>query len=369
MGRAQNGLVADDLTKAADNAAAAGRWREETAALRGAAAALLDGPVHVDEAEARCASFLPRVRGPLAEHDIRGALALLQARRSSFDTARSDIAGSIATLEELGAYADLAVALHRAAQIEILTGQPAAGEPQMQRALAAAANARDDGLRAALAASFAHILIGDDERLDEALALADVAEAHARDITTQVGWRLARARVMVRRGRGALAERLVREAVSLAEQTDSTDLRATALLDAADVRRQAGRPAEAEPFEKRALRLFERRGATAQAATVIGLQTPQAPEPDPMSTSPVANDTPAPSVEQEPAAPIEPTTQVPAEPPVQTESFGEPETANEPETPAEPAPTPDTFFANGSTGHSPDERTAEGESKHRWFNR
>jgi len=184
-----------------------------------------------------------------------------------------------------------------------------------------------------------------------------------------VGWRLARARVMVRRGRGALAERLVREAVSLAEQTDSTDLRATALLDAADVRRQAGRPAEAEPFEKRALRLFERRGATAQAATVIGFQTPQAPEPDPMSTSPVANDTPAPSVEHEPAAPIDPTTQVPAEPPVQTESSDEPETANEPETPVEPAPTPDTFFANGSTGHSPDERTAEDESKHRWFNR
>ena len=270
MGRCQNGLVADDLTKAADNAASAGRWREETAALRGAAAALLDGPVHVDEAEARCASFLPRVRGPLAEHDIRGALALLHARRSSFDTARADIAGSIAALEELGAYADLAVALHRAAQIEILTGQPAAGEPQMQRALAAAANARDDGLRAALAASFAHILIGGDERLDRGARPRRRGRGPRSRHHDTRGVRLARARVMVRRGRGALAERLVREAVRLAEQTDSTDLRATALLDAADVRRQAGRPAEAEPFEKRALRLFERRGATAQAAMVPG---------------------------------------------------------------------------------------------------
>ena len=389
MGRAQNGLVADDLTKAADNAASAGRWREETAALRGAAAALLDGPVHVDEAEARCASFLPRVRGPLAEHDIRGALALLHARRSSFDTARADIAGSIAALEELGAYADLAVALHRAAQIEILTGQPAAGEPQMQRALAAAANARDDGLRAALAASFAHILIGGDERLDEALALADVAEAHARDITTHVGWRLARARVMVRRGRGALAERLVREAVSLAEQTDSTDLRATALLDAADVRRQAGRPAEAEPFEKRALRLFERRGATAQAAMVPGFRTAQVPEPDPVSApttaddpvpqpvdappaaasegiaTPAADEMPAPAAENEPTAPIETELQEqPTEPPAQPESAAEPEAAA-----GEPAPQSDTFFANGSAGHGPDERSAEDESKHRWFNR
>jgi tetratricopeptide (TPR) repeat protein len=342
--------------------------------------------VYVDEAEARCISFLPRVRGPLAEHDVRGALALLQARRSSFDTARSDIAGSIASLEELGAYADLAVALHRAAQIEILTGQPAAGEPQMQRALAAAANARDDGLRAALAASFAHILIGDDERLDEALALADVAEAHARDITTNVGWRLARARVMVRRGRGALAERLAREAVSLAEQTDSTDLRATALLDAADVRRQAGRPAEAEPFEKRALRLFERRGATAQAAMVPGFSTTPAPEPDPVSeapttaddptpqpvdappaaasdgiATPVADEMPLPSSENEPTAPIETTAQEPTEPLAQP--------VDEPAAADQPAPQSDTFFANGSAGHSPDERSAEDESKHRWFNR
>ena len=224
MGRAQNGMVADDLMKAADNAAAAERWREETSALRGAAAALLDGPVPVEEAEARCISFLPRVRGPLAEHDIRGALALLRARRSAFDTARSDIIASIAALEELGAYGDLAVALYRAAQIEILTGQPAAGEPQMQRALAAAAHARDDALRAALAASFAHILISDEERLDEALALADVAEAHARDITTHVGWRMARARVMVRRGRGALAERLVREALTLPSRRTATAL-------------------------------------------------------------------------------------------------------------------------------------------------
>jgi hypothetical protein len=73
---------------------------------------------------------------------------------------------------------------------------------------------------------------------------------------------------MVRRGRGALAERLIREGVSIAEQTDSTDLRASALVWAADVRREAGRPVEAEPFERRALRLFERRGATAQAAAV-----------------------------------------------------------------------------------------------------
>ena len=165
----------------------------------------------------------------------------------------------------------------------------------MQRALAAATHARDDGLRASLAASYAHVVLEDD-RLDEALALADVAEAHAGDLTTQVGWRTARARVMVRRGRGALAERLIREGVGIAEQTDSTDLRASALVWAADVRRRAGRPAEAEPFERRALRLFERRGATAQAASVAARL---APAPNPVAPPPDRNSTPAP---EEPAS-------------------------------------------------------------------
>jgi hypothetical protein len=100
---------------------------------------------------------------------------------------------------------------------------------------------------------------------------------------------------MVRRGRGALAERLIREGVSIAEQTDSTDLRASALVWAADVRRQAGRPTEAEPFERRALRLFERRGATAQSATVADRLRP-GPDRAAPSTQPTA-----PPMEPDPA--------------------------------------------------------------------
>lgn len=93
---------------------------EETAALRGAAAALLDGPMAVADAETRCLSFLDRLHGPLAEHDVRGAIAVLRARRGASDEARAAIAASIGTLEELGAAGDLAIALHRAAQIELL---------------------------------------------------------------------------------------------------------------------------------------------------------------------------------------------------------------------------------------------------------
>jgi hypothetical protein len=151
----------------------------------------------------------------------------------------------------------------------------------------------------------------EDDRVDEALALAEVAEAHAGDLTTQVRWRTARARVMVRRGRGALAERLIREGVSLAEQTDSTDLRASALVWAADVRREAGRPAEAEPFERRALRLFERRGATAQAAAVAARLQPAAERATPtqQTTAPPVDTAPTPVMEA--AAPTQDATSEP----------------------------------------------------------
>jgi hypothetical protein len=265
----------------------------------------------------------------------------------------------------------------------------------MQRALAAATHARDDRLRASLAASYAHVVLEDD-RLDEALALADVAEAHAGDLTTQVGWRTARARVMVRRGRGALAERLIREGVGIAEQTDSTDLRASALVWAADVRRQAGRPAEAEPFERRALRLFERRGATAQAAAVAVRLAPApdrstptqettAPpvEPEPVTTEssdppiprPVAPDpVPAPpdgaatrlademmAMFSDPQ-PAQPVTDDPAPSPVSNDAPDTGTSFEDPERPSAEIDPADELL------HDP-MITAEEESKRRWFNR
>ncbi|MFL5789866.1 MAG: ATP-binding protein [Actinomycetota bacterium] len=408
--RAQHGLVADDLQRAADNASAAGRASDETAALRGAAAASLDGPVSVAEAEMRCRSFLDRVAGPIAEHDIRGILAVLSARRGAFDEARAAIGVSIGALEELGAGVDTVIALQRGAQVEALAGQPAAAEPLMQRALAAATHARDDRLRASLAASYAHVVLEDD-RLDEALALADVAEAHAGDLTTQVGWRTARARVMVRRGRGALAERLIREGVGIAEQTDSTDLRASALVWAADVRRQAGRPAEAEPFERRALRLFERRGATAQAAAVANRLKPAAKPAAPSEQStaaPVQHDAlpsepPAAAADGAPEPPLpapegdgatrlademmamfseQPAQRVTDEPTASPASGWSPtadRTVDVAQPPSDPEPTADEHLNSGERPsadidpadellHDPT-ATAEEESKRRWFSR
>ncbi|MDP9300016.1 MAG: tetratricopeptide repeat protein, partial [Actinomycetota bacterium] len=224
-----------------------------------------------------------------------------------------------------------------------------AAEPPIQRALAAASHARDDRLRATIAASWANLVLATEDRVEEAMALADVAETWATDPTALVGWRTARARALVRLGDVERADKLGREAVSLAEQTDSTDLRANALLHLAEVLRLSGRPNEAQPFEHRALRLLDRKGASAQAAAVFrnlsaGNDLPVAEEDDDPdvvpededgpATATVAdeNDAPANEPDPQPVSPTEPASPAPAP---------EPETvADEPQTVEEDRPLP-----------------------------
>ncbi|TMK93961.1 MAG: hypothetical protein E6G37_04885 [Actinobacteria bacterium] len=280
--RGHAAAVVDDLSEAAERARASGHPIEAARALRGVGRALLDGPMPVERAIARCERLRADAAGhPLAEQDLAGVHAVLLARRGRFDEARALIGDAIATTEGLVADADLAVALHRAGVIGWLAGEFHAAEPPIQRALAAAAHARDDRLRASIAASWANLVLATEDRVEEAMALADVAETWATDPTALVGWRTARARALVRLGDVERADRLGRQAVSLAEQTDSSDLRANALLHLAEVLHLSERPNEAQPFERRAFRLLERTGASAQAAAVFPNLSPDSDTPSP----------------------------------------------------------------------------------------
>jgi tetratricopeptide (TPR) repeat protein len=279
--RGHAAAVVEDLTEAAERASASHHPMEAARALRGVGRALLDGPMPVEQAIVRCEGLRADAAGhPLAEQDLAGVLAVLLARRGRFDEARELIGEAIATIERLVADADLAVALHRAGVIGWLAGEFDAAEPPIQRALAAASHARDDRLRATIAASWANLVLATEDRVEEAMALADVAETWATEPTALVGSRTARARALVRLGDVRRADALGREAVSLAEQTDSTDLRANALLHLAEVLRLSGRPNEAQPFERRAFRLLDRKGASAHAAAVfrtLSAEDPLAP--------------------------------------------------------------------------------------------
>jgi tetratricopeptide (TPR) repeat protein len=271
--RGHAAAVAEDLIEAAVHARAAGRPTEHANALRGAAAALLNGPVAVHDAIAACDRLREEAAGSRTlEQDLNGTLAVLLARSGRIDEARTVVAEAVASMEELGARTDLAVASHRQAIVGWLAGDADTASAALRRAYAAAVDAGDERLRAAIAATWATLLVTPLGRVagaseaTEALELADVARTWGAEPATNVGWRVARARALMLQGRTEEADRLARDAVSVAEQTDSVDLRANALLHLAWVLAGAGRPDEAAAFERRAHRLIERAGTSVVAA-------------------------------------------------------------------------------------------------------
>jgi hypothetical protein len=274
--RGHAAAVVDDLTEVARHANAAGRQAERDAALRGAAAGLLDGPFAAHAAVERCETLLASEDlGLTTELDLRGALAVLLARAGRGDAARPLVAAAVAALEELDIQRDLTITLHRAGTVAWLNGDPAGAEAAFERAAAVAERARDDALIGRVAASRANVLQSlDIEEADAnaTLGLAELAAATAdvADTPAQVAWRIGRARALARLGRHAEADRTARAAVSLAEQTDSVDLRADALLYLAEVLGSAQRQAEAASFRARAARLLSRKGATVTAAVPRG---------------------------------------------------------------------------------------------------
>jgi hypothetical protein len=80
------------------------------------------------------------------------------------------------------------------------------------------------------------------------------------DLWSQVDGRGAYAKILARRGRGAEAERLAREAVELAASTDFLTLRGDAFLDLARVLEVGGQAREAVAVLTEGLELYERKG-------------------------------------------------------------------------------------------------------------
>src|SRR5207244_2744246 len=116
------------------------------------------------------------------------------------------------------------------------------------------------------------------DRLEEADAWAGrAAELGASDdALTQMLWRQVRAKVLARRAEYAEAERLVREAVAVGEETDMLNAQGDVYADLAEVLILTGKPTEAASALEQALERYERKGnlVSAQRAQtrLAGLQ-------------------------------------------------------------------------------------------------
>jgi hypothetical protein len=80
------------------------------------------------------------------------------------------------------------------------------------------------------------------------------------DRDAQSWWRSVGSKLAARRGELDLAERLAREAVEIAEQTDALNQRAKVSLDFAEVLRGVNREAEASEAVARAVMLYQLKG-------------------------------------------------------------------------------------------------------------
>jgi tetratricopeptide (TPR) repeat protein len=264
---------ADAARRAADHAVGAGDAGEEASALCTVAEAIAAGPGLLSEAIEDCRAVAARARGHRAAVlDVTATLAVLHARRGEPDEARRLAHEAVAAARDLGLERQAISAAFRAGLVEAVAGDAAAAETVLRDALAAAGDPDAEAPRAAIAASLARVLL-DLGRPSEALELAELAgrAAPRDDWSSQVWCRSAWARASAELGHLAEGLATAREAVRMAEQTDSTGLRAEALLDLAHVLELAGRPNEAVPIARRALRGLSRTGATAPAARARAL--------------------------------------------------------------------------------------------------
>ena len=99
-------------------------------------------------------------------------------------------------------------------------------------------------------------------RFEEAEQFSRISgDAAAReDLTSNILWRSARAKILARRGDLEVGLRLAEEATTLAEQTDFLNIHGDALSDQAEVLRLAGEAEEATSALQEALALYERKG-------------------------------------------------------------------------------------------------------------
>ncbi len=258
----------DALERAVEHARRAGATREESDALGHYAGSGAYGPAPVEEVERRCDEVLATMTGTGYEAPALRALAGARAMQGRFDEARELARRARGLYEDLGLRLRATFLSETSGAIEMLAGDPVAAERELRAGFDAAAEMGEQGFRSTVAALLAHALV-EQGRLDEAEELAALSEKTGAedDVSTQVLWRSALARVLAARGRTAEAEPLARAAVALVEQTDDLNMWGDALLALGEVLGACGDPRGAAEAIGAAAERFEAKGNVVAAGS------------------------------------------------------------------------------------------------------
>ncbi|HTO07323.1 MAG TPA: nuclear transport factor 2 family protein [Myxococcota bacterium] len=255
---------------ALDHALAAARRaqdrRRANSVLAGAPVAALYGPSPVARASGRCLDVVRVLRitqgAPVVEAVALRCQAVLEALRGRADAARRMIGAARRTVEELGLAPQLLEVEFFAGYIELLEGEPEAAA----RCLSVAYEGlREHGLAidaARAAALLARARLAQGDAIGAEVLSQESERLAGDDLQAAIAWRGVRAEALARRGEHAAAVELARAAVEIASATDALLHHANARRALATALRAAGRGAEADAEDARAVELWEAKGAT-----------------------------------------------------------------------------------------------------------
>jgi len=255
------GARAEALERALVHAERAGDKRQEAAVLGALGQSLYFGSTPAAEGIRRCEELLERAGGlPRVEASVLASLAGLQAMQRRFEEARQNYRRGNAIENDLGFKLRAAGGSMLRASVEVLAGDLIAAEAELRWGFEVLDEMGEKGFLSTVAAMLAGVTY-EQGRYEEAERLAEISEQATADddLISQVLWRVARARLLARRGELDEAERFAREAVTLMAETDELDRQGDTLLGLADVLRLAGREDEAAAAVEEALVLYERK--------------------------------------------------------------------------------------------------------------
>jgi class 3 adenylate cyclase len=267
-GRRNQYKAAADAAERALNHYRASSWPISTC-LGEIAYALYFGPMPVSEAIRRCAALLrDEASNRVGQANVTVFLGGLVAQQGDFVQARTLLASARATYEEF-VHRPSAANYHATiwAEVELLAGNVDTAESVLRQLCDELQDLRDFSHLASRASDLAEVLYRED-RLDEASEWVQVAVQHAAadDTDAQILWRPVQAKVLARGNEFELAEKLAREAVTLAEVSDGLNRRAKVLRDLGEVLRLAGQADGAVSALHCAIDVYHQKGNVVAAA-------------------------------------------------------------------------------------------------------
>lgn len=146
-------------------------------------------------------------------------------------------------------------------EIELLAGDPIAAEAELRAGYDTLMEIGEKGVLSTVAFSLAEAVY-QQARFAEADELSRLSEAAADgpDISSQVGWRNVRAKLLAQQGDHSAAERVSGEALELIARTDAISQQADTFVSRSEVFQLAGRSVEASSLLEKAIRLYEAKG-------------------------------------------------------------------------------------------------------------